>query len=558
MDKQEFEAAILAAVDAPARSGTKWRPLERVFAGSVLRGSGALNNTPAERTSRIRQLFTKRVHPGFDRRALSQHVVLVLGSRAVGEQETAAEYDQRDPGGLEERYIRELRTERPAALPGEGTRSALVLRHEGEGQLTPRVLLIWEEDAVTNQYRDWYPDIRVEEFGLSERLNGEVVERNELSAADVEDLFSNLTIAQPAPDEEAQGVGIHPPRPDEIEGIALVGLDETFRMAAAALRAGKHIVLYGPPGTGKTELASYLCHVLIKGAVEHYDFATATSDWTTFDTIGGYLPDPTQEGLLDFRSGIVTRALEKGRWLIIDEINRADIDKAFGELFTLLTGQDVKLPFKKYVNDELRDVVLGSSNESGTYPVKLQDHWRLIGTMNTSDKASLYQLSYAFMRRFAFVEVPIPAPADYASIIHSAINDNLGDREFVAACGGAESAAFIREYAGRVLPTIFVPRPAEEAPRLRLEVGPAIPMDIIGYIRSAWPVGAADDAGSRERHAKSVVLQGLEMLLYPQFEGRGRDHRTILDRVEVALDLDDLMRRRTGERLAIWTGHEPG
>jgi MoxR-like ATPase len=527
VNKEEFEAAVRAAIAAPARSGTKWRPLERLFGASGLRGSGALNNTPAERITRIRQLFTKRVHPGFDRRALSQHVLLVLGSQTVGEQVSAAAYDRADPEQQVRKYVRDLQNERPAAAPGEGTRSALVLRHDQDGALTPRVLLIWDDDAVTAWYRAWYPGIRVE--AIADRAEPE-----------------------PAPPDDAEEKDTR----DELEGIPLVGLDDTFHMAAAALKAGKHVILYGPPGTGKTELAAYLCQTLIEDGVEHYDFATATSDWSTFDTIGGYLPDPTMQGLLDFRSGIVTRALEKGRWLIIDEINRADVDKAFGELFTLLTGQDVKLPFKKFVNEELLDVVLGSSNEPGTYSVKLQENWRLIGTMNTSDKASLYQLSYAFMRRFAFVEVPIPGPADYSSIIQGAVETELGDQEFVAACGGADGASFIREYAAKVLPAIFLPRRDEEAPRRRLDVGPAIPMDVISYIRAAWPLVREEDQQSRRQRASIVVLQGLEMMLYPQFEGRNRDHRALLDRVAAALELDEPTRRWTGERLAIWTGHE--
>jgi hypothetical protein len=62
---------------------------------------------------------------------------------------------------------------------------------------------------------------------------------------------------------------------------------------------------------------------------------TATSEWTTFETIGGLQPTP--DGLI-FRPGLFVEAIESGRWLVIDELNRSNFDRAFGQLFTVLSG----------------------------------------------------------------------------------------------------------------------------------------------------------------------------------------------------------------------------
>jgi energy-coupling factor transporter ATP-binding protein EcfA2 len=280
--------------------------------------------------------------------------------------------------------------------------------------------------------------------------------------------------------------------------------EEILEQVNSALNAGKHIVFTGPPGTGKTEIARLVCEHLVDRHSDVYtgrQITTATADWSTFETVGGYMPVEEEGGAgdeLSFEPGQVLRRFkhngaQSNELLVIDEINRADIDKSFGQLFTLLSGQPVQLPYKKG-GEEIE--ILPAEKSPGGLP----DHryivpssWRILATMNSYDKTSLYELSYAFMRRFAFIHVGAPDVPE----------DGSGQVDLVRAYADVWNI----DASGEVLADIgelwFTVNGLEDGRK----IGPAIIEDILKHVTAM------------EADRETALTQAISNYVFPQLEG---------------------------------------
>lgn len=260
---------------------------------------------------------------------------------------------------------------------------------------------------------------------------------------------------------------------------------EIHAQVLAALESGKHVILTGPPGTAKTTYAQAVADAAqAAGRCDGYVLSTATADWTTYETIGGLRPTGPSE--LVFEEGHFLSAIRDRHWLVIDELNRAHFDRAFGQLFTVLSGQPVVLPYRRAGQDgPLALVPEGADAPVANADVlEIPQSWRVIATMNVFDKTLLFEMSFALMRRFAFVEVASPSAEVFDALVGQ------------ASAGDERAAALARQ--------LLVLRELKD-------LGPAVFMDLARFLRERLTLGEADDG--------QLLFEGFYSYLLPQFEG---------------------------------------
>ncbi len=201
--------------------------------------------------------------------------------------------------------------------------------------------------------------------------------------------------AKPAPAPSLPGTA---PLPEVLRAVA----DE----ALGFLKDGHHVLLAGAPGTGKTTVAQWVAHAWNAGADRVPAEAVAAllapttvanSAWSPFHTIGGLVA--TTKGGFEARKGffIGKEDAGEGRWrlrpecVVLDEMNRADLDRCIGELYPLLTRSVAQVE---------------PAGIPGVESIDLHERFRIVATVNDASIDDIvFPISEGLARRFVRIEM---------------------------------------------------------------------------------------------------------------------------------------------------------
>ncbi|MEH0581535.1 MULTISPECIES: DUF4357 domain-containing protein [Streptomyces] len=414
-----FAAELL--VGAPRNGWIEWRTedgaplsdfMSGVWAGPnrpwLVRGSNVTGLDLVQRLwlpeGRI-TLSASRLRQGVQQGISKQH----LGALVLEDYESTATYSQK------QQLVEDLHAFLSRMKPGD----PVCTISGGKlyvGEITGEVEQIESEDRRSNLRRpvDWQPaghpyDALPEELQQKLSIQHDIVDLTSVQAhieglgLTYEELVEEAEAIERDPSTEfpaltaRRELQLSEPT-DELAAELLVHDTEWLREVCDLLWDERQLVLYGPPGTGKTYLALKLAEFL-GGGPEQVKLVQFHPSYAYEDFFEGFRPqeDPqTREVAFRLTAGplreLADLASREGNrhiphFLIIDEINRANLAKVFGELYFLL----------EYRNKSVR---LTYSGDDFALPPNLF----VIGTMNTADR-SIALVDAAMRRRFAFVEL---------------------------------------------------------------------------------------------------------------------------------------------------------
>lgn len=163
----------------------------------------------------------------------------------------------------------------------------------------------------------------------------------------------------------------------------------------------KNIILQGPPGVGKTFVSKRLAYLLMgEKDPSRVEFVQFHQSYSYEDFVQGWRPN--SDGGFNLKSGSFYEFCRKARSdlsrpyvFIIDEINRGNLSKIFGELLMLIESD----------KRGLENAIKLTYSESEADRFSVPENVFIIGLMNTADR-SLAIVDYALRRRFAFFNLP--------------------------------------------------------------------------------------------------------------------------------------------------------
>ena len=194
--------------------------------------------------------------------------------------------------------------------------------------------------------------------------------------------------------------------------------EDRYDSLVALLRRKKNIILQGAPGVGKTYAARRLAYSMMgRQDDSRIEFVQFHQNYSYEDFIMGYKP---QGDGFELKYGIFFKFCQRAEnnpddefFFIIDEINRGNVSKIFGELLML-------------IENGYRGTKMALAYNGLLFSVP--ENLYIIGMMNTADRG-LTTIDYALRRRFSFFDMPpafdAPSFKDYQSKLNNAVFDEL-------------------------------------------------------------------------------------------------------------------------------------